>query len=207
MKRPTPIAATLVVVASILIAPSFFAEDVASLSPKWELAYHSVVPLGQDAILLEPGNHALFFLASAESIDFEGWRQIYNENRTSLLAADGHPVEHYPRFVDFRITASARRHVLPGLQPLLVDCESQCIQTVNDYLLHLQFRVKIFRALHFRELAPKIVEIIGMPPDVPCDERIFRVSFDLGEVPVADRIVLEVLSPAGDRLTRFHLDM
>jgi hypothetical protein len=52
-----------------------------------------------------------------------------------------------------------------------------------------------------------MVKLVGMPMDVPYDERIYRVSFDLGEVPLADRIVLEVLSPREERLTRFHLDM
>lgn len=77
MNRASPIAAYFFVL-SMLVGCSVLARDVASLSPKWELAYHSVVPLGQEAILLENGNHALSFLASAESIDFEGWRQVYN---------------------------------------------------------------------------------------------------------------------------------
>lgn len=206
MNRATPIAALFLLV-SVMIASSLFAGNVASVSPKWELAYHSVVPLGQEAILLQPGNDALTFLASAESIDFEGWRQIYDSAGGTLVTADGRPVERYPRFVDFRVTVSARRHIIPGLQPQLVDCESQCIQNLNDYLLQLQFRIKIFRGLEATGLQPKIVKLIGMPSDVPYDERIYRISFDLGEVPVADRVVLEVLSPAGDRLARFHLDM
>ena len=81
------------------------------------------------------------------------------------------------------------------------------MRNVSDYLLRLQFRVKIFRALQVTVLQPKLVKLVGIPGDVSYDERIYRVSFDLGEVPVADRIVLEVLSPAGHRLTRFHLDM
>jgi hypothetical protein len=205
MNRASPTAASFLVL-SMLIASCVFAGDVASLSPKWELAYHSVVPLGEEAILLEPGNHALSFLASAESVDFEGWRQVYNTAGATLLDAGGRPVEHYPRFVDFRITVSARRHVLPGLQPLLVDCESQ-IQDLNNYLLQLQFRIKIFHALQVAVVEPTNVKLIGIPGDVPYDERIYRMSFDLGDVPVTNRIVLEVLSPAGDRLTRFHLDM
>ena len=207
MNRASLIAAALAAASMLMIPSTISAGDVVSVSIKWELTYHSVVPLGQETILLEPGNHGLSFLASAESIYFQGWRQVYNTAGPSLLTAEGRPVERYPRFVDFRVTASARPGAIPGLKPLLVDCESQCMQNVNEYLLGLQFRIKIFRELDVTVLQPKAVKLIGIPSDVAYDERIYRVSFDLGEVPVADRIVLEVLSPAGDRLARFHLDM
>jgi hypothetical protein len=51
------------------------------------------------------------------------------------------------------------------------------------------------------------VSVVGVPLDVSYDERIYRVAFDLGDVSMGERIVLEVLSPEGERLTRFHLDM
>jgi hypothetical protein len=205
MKRASAMAATLIA-ASIVIASSAFAGDVPSPSPKWELAYHSVVPLGEDSLLLHPGNFALSLLALAESTGFEGWRQIGYDNSSKVLTADGRPVEHYPRFVDFRVTVSARpkRVRRNQRQLLLVDCESRCIRDVNEYLLNLQFRVKIFRALHVTVLEPKAVKLVGTPVR---DQHIYHLSFDLGEVPLADRLVLEVLSPAGERLTKFHLDM
>jgi hypothetical protein len=205
MKRASPIAAALIVF-SIGLVPGMFGGDVASPLSRWELAYHSIVPLGGEVLLLKPSNQALSFLASAESIGFEGWRQVSNENTTKLLDGDGNPVERYPRFVDFRVTVSARRKTLSGLEPLVIEWKSD-IQNVNEYLLNLRFRVKIFRALHVTVLEPKAVKIVGVPFDVPYDERIFRLSFDLGDVPVDDRIILEVLSPDGERLTRFHLDM
>jgi hypothetical protein len=204
MKYVSPVAAILIA-ASVLTSSVSIAEDV---TPKWEYVYHSVVPLGEETILLQPGNHALSFLAAAESIGFEGWRQIYRSDSSILLAADGSRVERYPRFVDFRVAVSARprrvRRPQPLPQPLLVDCESQCMNDANQFLLHLRFRVKIFRALHVTVLEPKVVRLVGTPGS---DEHVYRVSFDLGEVPLADRIVLEVLAPGGERLTKFHLDM
>ena len=125
---------------------------------------------------------------------------------TKLLDANGNPVERYPRFVDFRITVSGRRSTIPGLEPLLIDWKSE-IPNVNEYLQNLRFRVKIFRALHVTVIEPKAVRVVGVPLDVSYDERIYRVAFDLGNVAMGERIVLEVLSPEGERLTRFHLDM
>jgi hypothetical protein len=156
-------------------------------------------------LLLKPDNRTLFFLASAESSGFEGWRRPL-ESSKRMRAADGSPVELYPRFVDFRVTVSTRSNAIPGLQPLLVDSESQP-KDWNDYLLNLRFRLKIFRGLQTTVLEPKLVKLVGMPLDIRYDERIYRLSFDLGEVPLADRVVLEVLSPSEERLTRFHLDL
>ena len=46
-----------------------------------------------------------------------------------------------------------------------------------------------------------------MPPDIPYDERVYQISFDIGRIPITDRVVLEVLSPSGERLCKFHLDL
>jgi hypothetical protein len=45
--------------------------------------------------------------------------------------------------------------------------------------------------------------MIGVPAEIESDERVFRVSFDVGEVPVTDRMVLEVTTPEGEDLTHF----
>lgn len=204
MKCVSPIVATLLA-ACLLSSSSSLAEDP---GPKWEYVYHSIVPLGEETLLLRPGNHPLSLLVTAESIGFEGWRQIYRGNTVTLLGADGHHVERYPRFVDFTVAVSLRLKRVRGHQsppqPLLVDCESQCMGDANQFVLQLRFRVKIFHALHVTVLEPKIVKVMRIAGS---DERVYRLGFDLGEVPLADRIVLEVLSPAGERLVKFHLDM
>jgi hypothetical protein len=45
--------------------------------------------------------------------------------------------------------------------------------------------------------------MIGMPSDVPADERVYRVGINVGDMPVIDRFVIEVLSPEGEVLTHF----
>jgi hypothetical protein len=61
--------------------------------------------------------------------------------------------------------------------------------------------------LQMREIQPDSVEMIGVPADIAYDERIYRVRFNVDQLPVTDRCVLEVLLPDGERLTRFHFDL
>jgi hypothetical protein len=42
-----------------------------------------------------------------------------------------------------------------------------------------------------------------MPADVPYDERVYRVNMNVGRLPISDRLVIDVLSPQGERLTHF----
>jgi hypothetical protein len=205
MERASSLFAAMMA-ACLLLPLSLIAANTALHTQQLVYDYHAVVPLGQDALLLQPGNRAVVVLASAHSITFQGWRQVVQEDSRFLVGPDGERVAHYPRFVDFRITVSARQK--SATEPALpAACPAEFTSNVNDLLLNLRFRVKIFRALRVTVLEPRVVKLIGMPPDVPYDERVYRVSFDLGEVPLEDRIILEVLSPDGERLTKFHLDM
>jgi hypothetical protein len=169
-----------------------------------ERDYHSVVPLGAERIDLKPSKRDMYILATAESPYFEGWHGRADEH--FLLSADGSKVKYYPRRIDFRLTATAMR---PDL--LSIDSFGTLHLTepeVNDYLLHLGFRIIVFHGLQMTRIEPDSVRLLGMPADVPYDERIFRTSFNLPyPVPIDDRIVLEVLSPSGDRLCKFHLDL
>ena len=49
--------------------------------------------------------------------------------------------------------------------------------------------------------------MIGMPADVPADERVYRIGVSVGDMPVVDRFVLEVLSPEGHVLTHFPFSL
>ena len=50
--------------------------------------------------------------------------------------------------------------------------------------------------------------MIGVPADVPYDERVYRVNFDLPDnEPVTERFVLEVIRPRGERLARLHFSL
>ena len=49
--------------------------------------------------------------------------------------------------------------------------------------------------------------MIGVPDDVPYNERVYRVAFEIGSVPTDRRMLLEVLTPQGERICKFHLDL
>jgi hypothetical protein len=45
--------------------------------------------------------------------------------------------------------------------------------------------------------------MIGMPPDVPYDERVYRINVNARNLPITDRLVVEIFSPHGELLTHF----
>jgi len=58
-----------------------------------------------------------------------------------------------------------------------------------------------------RELKPTRIQVLGPPPSVPYDARSFRIHFDLDKVSIEDRLVLELWSPDGQRIAKFHLEL
>jgi hypothetical protein len=167
-------------------------------------SYDSIVPLGGLKIELKPSNRDMFILASAESPYFDG---CYSRtDATGLFTASGKKVAFYPTHIDFRLTATAMR-------PKMLDIDTYGAlhvpeTEINDYLLHLRFDVLVFHGLQKTTIQPSSVQLIGMPADVPYDERVFRISFDSPQqISIYDRMLLEVLSPSGDRLCKFHLDL
>jgi hypothetical protein len=174
----------------------------ASTTPDVAYEFHSVVPLGVETFKLEPSKQVINVLASAESHQFEGVRLIGHGSQRRVIAADGTRLKTYPSQVTFRVTASAVGKSLDE-RPVPIDTNT----SLNDYLLSLRFRLKIFRGLDYRELQPVRAELIGVPADVAYDERIYRLLFNLNNVPVEERIMLEVYDSTGERLTRFHLEL
>jgi hypothetical protein len=181
-----------------LIATPLFAKKKASEEVH---VYHSVVPLG---ILkfTSPDPRPMYVLVTAENPAFASWETT--DHKRMPIRADGTAVKYFPSHIDFRITASARSSELVGIDEYPVQIPPG---DLNDYMTKLRFRVAIFHGLEKRTIEPDGVENVGMPDDVSYDERVYRVGFDIGaKVPVEDRIVLEVLSPNGDRLGKFHLE-
>jgi hypothetical protein len=194
------------------IAPAFLLIALATApaqkvfqSPSYEREFHSAVPLGAERIDLRPARNEMYVLATAESPQFEGWRVREDGERKILLAADGQPVRFYPQRVNFRVTATAMRPKL-----LMIDSYGTLNlsdDSINSFLLSLRFRLLVFRGLDVARLEPRNIRMIGMPAEVPYDERVYGISFDLPRpVPMDERVVLEVLSATGTRLCKFHLD-
>jgi hypothetical protein len=173
--------------------------------PDLEYTFHSVLPLGVDAVALKPGKHTVYLLAAAESIGFDGMRRIRTApGQYQMLDAHGQPVTAFPQFVDFRVMATRRDLGAPDVEPFPME---EPVVDMNQYLLGLQFQLKIFHGIECRTVVPVAVQLIGMPGDVPYDERVYRASFNLGQVPIGDKLVLEVLDAQGQRLSKFHLEL
>lgn len=171
-------------------------------SVKTEFLFHSVVPLGVDGFKFRDAHQTMFLLATASNPQFEGWRRVVDRGHRKVVDAQGATVAWYPESMAFRVTASTRLKLFDVDQ-----WPATAGQDMNRYLLGLRFQVRIFHGLMERVLRPDAVQMIGMPADVSYDERIYRATFRLGKIPVTDRVVFEVLSPRGERLSRFHLDL
>lgn len=188
----------------LLLASVGDCKDRVSSLTNYERRYHSLVPLGAERIDLDGAKRALFLMATAESTYFEGWHSPVDAH--DLFSADGQKVGWYPQQLAFRLTATAMR-------PDLLEIDSYGTlrmpeSAINDYLLHLGFRVLVFHGLQVTPVEPEHVELIGMPANIPYGERIYHINFDLPHrIPLEDRIVLEVLSPTGYRICKFHLDL
>ena len=169
-----------------------------------EFEFHSVVPLGMEPIRLEPAGDLIALFASADGPEFEGLRRTGAGSSAELLRADHSRVRHYPRQLTFRVTATKRFLLLPGTDtPFPIETNT----ALNDFLLGLRFEVKVFNGLEARTLEPISARLIGVPADVPYTERIYRVTFELNDVPISQRVVLEILTPEGDRMCKFNLDL
>jgi hypothetical protein len=165
--------------------------------------FHALLPLGSATLSLKPAGTGLTLMATAESPMFEGWKRVMRNHRGVLLDASGTPVRLFPETVSFRVTASTRGdRLMPYDKPEPIPGDD-----VGTWLKQLTFRLKIFDGLESREVEPAAVKNLGVPPDVPYDERIYLVSFDIKDVPSSDRLVLEVFAPDGTRVGRFHLEL
>src|SRR3954451_13895056 len=144
MQKATPpryltMRAALLCVA-LLVATNGVASGPASKSSLWEYDFHSVVPLGTDALRLVPTKKTVYLLASAESPAFEGMKRTERGSEVVVTGPNGEVVREYPATVDFRVTASARKKKVTDedVDPYPV----RACAELNDYLLKLSFRVK-----------------------------------------------------------------
>lgn len=166
------------------------------------ISIHGRVPLGIESFRLAPANQNFYLMASVEHPSFHGMQRVVTGSKDYLIASNGRKVTLYPDRVEFRLTASAREKLFDD-RPF----ETRDDIRLNDLFAKLKFRVKVFHGLEYRYIDPAFLEDIGMPRDIDYDERIYRIGFTLGRIPIEDRVVMEVFSPSGQRLCKFHLDL
>jgi hypothetical protein len=163
--------------------------------------FHATTPAGYDVLRIKPGDAIVSFLGLIECPELEGAQQVGDGTHGQIVNADGKVLKDFPEHFSFRITASLRKTVLLDPTDAIESTDPQ------DLLLKLKFRLKTFHGLNARVVQPDSVQMIGVPADIPYDERVYRVSFTVKNLPVSDRCVLEILSADGARLTKFHFDL
>jgi hypothetical protein len=165
--------------------------------------FHKVVPLGMDTVRLDPARELVSMLASVTSPGFEGMRRSPVQGKVRLRNASGKPVRSFPGELDFRVTAEQAQGKTAAENPVAL----QTAMTSAQFMLSLRFRLKVFHGLDSFYLEPTSVEQIGPPADVPSVERIYIAHFRLEQIPATDRLLLEVLTPGGERVLRFHMEL
>lgn len=204
LRVPTHLSLSKALVLSLLLAAPFTPlTGEENQATNTVLVYRSPLPLGALGFELRPLNRPFFVLASAENPVLDQLRITRVSLGGTVVASDGSELRTYPEEVDFRVTASALGDVMLTTQLDPVEYGND----MNSFLLGLRFRLKVYRALKFEVVQPSRIHLIGVPADLPYDERIYRVSFDTRDIPCDARLVLEVLTPSGDRLGRFHLEL
>ncbi|HEU4415590.1 MAG TPA: hypothetical protein VFT65_12465 [Candidatus Angelobacter sp.] len=175
---------------------------VAANAPKDISAMHSATPAGYDVVILKPSGVNLALMGLIECPELEGAQRVASGMEAKLVSSDGGTIKMFPGHFSFRITAT--------LQKVVVDSAASTLEYRGDpreLLLQLKFRVKAYRGLEVREITPDSIELIGMPAEVPYDERIYRVNIKTADMPITDRLVIEILSPQGEVLTHFPFNL
>jgi len=206
--KPSTLLPTFFLLSSLPCLAGSNAADPASvpIAPRPLHVYRSLIPLGSEVFAYSHnGEHETFYImASANNREFDG-QEIYADGTKRVLKlANGNLVERYPREVHLRISVSERGGYAPLDPPTPIDSHDS---SFVEFISSLKFEMRIFHALKARLVRPTKVTHIGMPLDVPSNERIYDVAFDLGEVPISDRIVVHVLTAEGDRLAKFNVDL
>ena len=182
----------------LLILAGFGVAAVARNSPKPLPGMRSNLPAGYDVLVLKPSKATLSLIGLIECPELEGAQHVAEGSHRRLVSADGTTVKQFPQRFRFRITASLRKIFIEG-PGASVDVAGD----PHELLLKLKFRVRAYQGLESREIVPQSIEMIGMPADVPSDERVYRINIDTGNLPITDRMVVEILSPQGELLTHF----
>jgi hypothetical protein len=178
----------------------------ATVEARPEHIYHSLIPLGCEVFSYSGHDeHQIFYvMVSAQNRQFEGEQVWFDGVRRILKEPNGGLVQAYPREMRFRVSVSEHSGFTLIDSPLPIQTRDR---TFNQLITSLKFEMRIYRALKSRVLHPTKVTHIGVPPDVPATERVYEVTFDLGEVPISDRIVMHVLTDEGDRMAKFNVDL
>jgi len=184
--------------ALVVILAAFGLAAIAGNAPRNSSGLHPNLPAGYDVLVLKPSGVNLSLMGLIECPELEGAQSVSQGSSKKLVSADGETIRHFPQRFSFRITASLRKMLID--QPVAsVDVSDE----PHELLLNLKFRIRAYNALEAHEIVPESVEMIGMPADVPYDERVYRINLNNVDLPITARLVVEIRTPQGELLTHF----
>ncbi|MGZ4878881.1 MAG: hypothetical protein ACXVIO_11810 [Candidatus Angelobacter sp.] len=191
-----------IALSGLLLIVAGFGLAAARTAQKAVPGMRSTMPAGYDVMVLKPSKATLSLMGLIECPELEGAQRVAEGVHRKLVSADGDTIKEFPQRFSFRITASLRKVFLDGpASSVDVDGDPQ------ELLLKLKFRIRAYNGLEVREIVPQSIEMIGMPADVPYDERVYRINVNAGGLPITDRLVVEILSPQGELLTHFPFSL
>jgi hypothetical protein len=155
-------------------------------------------PIDSDYIQLVPAKQKMTMFLTWECPEMESWQLIREPSRSVVRNDAGEEMKFYPQELKFRFTISARTRFTER-KPL--DFETEV--NAEEFKKQLTFRLKHFRGLATEAFVPVQAEIIGVPADIPYDERIYRMTFKIPKIPIEDRFAVEVFDVAGNRVAKF----
>ena len=190
--------AVLAVAGACALATLAFAQSPANAS----FRFHSRTPMGSETLLLLPAKVPFHMFLTLESPELQNAVLTRTAAGNHLLDSDGHEITQWPHEIVLRFTTSGRDHALYE-GPLEVETP----QTLDELQSTLHFRLKVFHGLAERELSPDSIQVLGVPLDTPSDERIYLLRFKLGELPIEDRLMFEVMNKDMKRIAKFGVQL
>jgi hypothetical protein len=186
----------------LLIVAGLAVVAAARNSQKPMSGVRSNMPAGYAVMVLKPSKATLSLMGLIECPELEGAQHVAEGSHKRLVSADGETIRQFPQRFSFRITAS--------LKKIFIEVPDSSVDIAGDpqeLLLKLKFRIRAYNGLESREIEPQSIEMIGVPADVPYDERVYRINVDTGNLPITDRVIIEILSPQGELLTHFPFSL
>jgi hypothetical protein len=158
--------------------------------------------LDNDTVVLKKTGETLTILGTWIAPELAKYEKVGSSKGTYIRSADGERLTHYPEKMKLRITIG-NKTTLNQQKPFEYDTDL----TAEELAKQAHFRLRIYKGLEYRMVEPESVKMIGMPNDVPYNERIYMVDFPLKNVPIEDRLMIEVLDPHNQRLAKFTISM
>jgi len=182
----------------ITLVSALWAVGGTPTNPRIGPGLHGAMPAGYRVVTLKPSGATVAVIGLIECPELEGAQQVSQGLAAKIVSAQGVTLQEFPQNLSFRVTATLRKTLI---EP--PDGEFATTEDPQEFLMKLWFRLKVYDGLEMHEIQPQSVTMIGVPPDIPYDERVYRVTYDVGKLPVTDRLILEVLSPEGEKLMHF----